>query len=81
MLVYEKEDTLLPVWNNYWLVVPWFVLLILAHAIYIEPINHVPHVRYPIKVRMDIPTCYPVVGMNPQYCTTLNPLYSHPRKL
>lgn len=73
----------LPVWNSIYLCIPvllWVFLVALGSAIYVDPINHSPNVRHPVKVPMNIPTCYRVQGMNPTYCTTQNPLYASTRR-
>ena len=73
----------LPVWNSIYLRIPvllWVFLVASGSVIYVDPINHSPSVRHPVKVPMNIPTCYRVQGMTPTYCTSQNPLYASPRR-
>ncbi len=63
------------------IVVAWACLLAVLATQCWPPVRYQPGVRYPVPVAMQIQQCRPVVGMNPDYCTTSDPSKSSPGTL
>ncbi len=60
--------------NPWWFVlapVLWGTLLVLGFGNAAMKHHYEPGVRYPVQAQMDIPLCYQVEGLPPDYCDYL----------